>query len=42
MNEYPKEDKCRKCGAHIGWILQPMGELVALGICEDCKDDDES
>jgi len=34
---YPKEDKCRHCGKHLGWIMSPMGEMVALGLCEKKK-----
>ena len=33
---YPREDRCRHCGAHIGTILSPAGETFALGICGDC------
>jgi hypothetical protein len=39
MSEYPKEDNCRKCGAHIGWIMTEFGEAVALGICDECRDE---
>jgi hypothetical protein len=43
---YPREDKCRFCGGHIGWILDPVGEVVALGVCDkpECKEkaEDES
>jgi hypothetical protein len=38
---YPREDKCRHCGEHIGWILDPVvGEALALGLCEkkECKE----
>jgi hypothetical protein len=36
---YPREDKCRHCGAHIGYILHPMGEFAALGCCDklECR-----
>jgi len=34
MNEYPKEDKCRICGVHLGWMLSPVGEAFGLGLCE--------
>lgn len=30
---YPREDKCRICGDHIGWITSEIGEGVALGDC---------
>lgn len=33
---YPRENKCKRCGAHIGWILGPEGELFALPLCDDC------
>jgi hypothetical protein len=40
---YPKEDKCRHCGMHIGWILHPMAEALALGVCEKptCQEKEE-
>lgn len=31
---YPREDKCKYCGAHIGYILNQMGEMMALGVCD--------
>jgi hypothetical protein len=39
MGDYPREDKCRHCGAHIGYILHPMGEFAALGCCDklECR-----
>lgn len=36
--DYPREDVCRCCAAHIGWVLAPIGEIVALGVCEDCAE----
>lgn len=33
---YPKEDVCRHCGTHIGWIMSPNGDAMALGICDRC------
>lgn len=33
-DEYPKEDTCRVCGVHIGWILHPLAEALALRLCE--------
>jgi hypothetical protein len=41
---YPKEDKCRHCGAHIGWMLDPMAEMLALGVCDkkECQEKEES
>jgi len=40
---YPKEDKCRHCGAHIGWMLHPMAEMLALGVCDkkECQEKDK-
>lgn len=37
---YPKEDKCRYCGAHIGWMLHPVAEMLALGVCDkkECRE----
>lgn len=32
---YPREDKCQECGRHIGWVVSFMGELFALGWCDD-------
>jgi hypothetical protein len=39
----PREDKCRHCGEHIGWILDLVGEVVALGVCdkEECRKREE-
>jgi ribosomal protein L40E len=34
--QYPKENVCRKCGAHIGWIMSPDGDAMALGVCDHC------
>lgn len=31
---YPREDKCRVCGAHIGFILHPIAEALALFVCD--------
>jgi hypothetical protein len=31
--KYPREDKCKICGEHLGWIMNEMGEGVALGDC---------
>lgn len=31
---YPRRDTCRYCGEELGWIMQPMGERVALGVCD--------
>jgi hypothetical protein len=38
-DEYPKEDKCRYCGEHIGWMLNPIAEGLALGLCDkpECR-----
>ena len=36
MSNYPREDVCRKCGAHVGWIVSELGEMFALGLCDDC------
>ncbi len=42
---YPKEDVCLRkvdgkvCGQHIGWILDPMGEKFALGICDEHREE---
>ena len=33
--EYPREDVCRHCGEHIGWIMAPWGEEFALGVCDE-------
>lgn len=38
MAKYPKEDKCSECGAHIGWIMNETGELMTLGLCDECAD----
>jgi hypothetical protein len=32
--EYPREDKCKHCGTHIGWILHPLAEALALEVCD--------
>lgn len=37
---YPREDTCSECGVHLGWVLNEQGEDVALGICEDCYEDE--
>jgi hypothetical protein len=34
MPKYPREDKCKICSVHLGWIMNEMGEMVALGLCE--------
>jgi hypothetical protein len=36
---YRREDVCRHCGEHIGWILHPFGEFAALGCCDklECR-----
>ncbi len=31
---YPREDKCKYCGDHIGWILHPLAEAMALEVCD--------
>lgn len=36
-DKYPKEDKCRYCGEHVGWIMHPMAEALALGCCDKQK-----
>lgn len=43
-NEYPKEDKCRICGVHLGWMLSSIGEAISLGLCEDpqCQQIDQA
>jgi len=40
MKKYPKEDKCHYCGQHLGYIMNPIGEMVALGLCEkpECQE----
>ena len=40
---YPKEDKCRHCGQHLGWMLDPIGEMLGLGLCNkpECKEKEE-
>lgn len=37
---YPREDVCRHCGEHIGNIMNPMGEMFALGVCDkkECRE----
>jgi hypothetical protein len=37
---YPKEDVCRYCGAHVGWMLHPVAEMLALGVCDkkECQE----
>jgi hypothetical protein len=37
-SEYPREDKCRSCGAHVGWVMREEGDAMALDECEHCKD----
>jgi len=32
--DYPREDRCRFCGAHIGWVANELGEMFALGVCD--------
>jgi hypothetical protein len=32
---YPREDKCKVCGAHIGWIMNEAGEPFALETCDE-------
>lgn len=41
---YPKEDKCKYCGEHLGFILELMGEMVALGCCDkpECKEKEKN
>lgn len=39
--EYPQEDVCGACGAHVGWIMVPEGELFRLGLCDDHLPDEE-
>lgn len=34
QESYPREDKCKVCGDHIGWILNEIGEAMALGLCD--------
>lgn len=34
---YPREDVCYKCGAHVGWVVSFVGEMFALGVCDDCE-----
>jgi hypothetical protein len=36
---YRREDKCRHCGEHLGWIMDPIGEMLALGCCDkkECR-----
>jgi len=34
MSQYPYEDKCRYCGAHLGWVTCLIGEAFALDLCE--------
>lgn len=40
---YRREDVCRHCGEHIGWILDAMGEMLALGCCDkkECRKKDK-
>jgi len=38
---YPREDVCAICGVHIGWILDEVGEMVALGRCDEHREKDE-
>jgi len=37
---YPKKDVCRYCGEIIGWMLHPMAEMLALGVCDkkECQE----
>lgn len=34
---YPRSDDCRQCGKHVGWVISFVGEMFALGWCEDCQ-----
>jgi ribosomal protein L40E len=34
--QYPRRDTCRRCGAHLGWVMSPRGEALAIGVCDRC------
>lgn len=35
--KYPRRDKCRYCGEKLGWVMHPIGEAMALGVCDKPK-----
>lgn len=40
-NAYPMENTCEACGAHIGWVMSPLGWIFALEKCDDCQDKED-